>query len=702
VKVRGAVSSVPGDTVVIDVSNIAVHQVARAFAGPQLGGFVDGRIALTGGLLRPELTGRIDVRHLRFDNRLLGDLTLRSRYVPGSPDVQIDAEIAPSSVPPPATVVGTTRPLLVEENALRLSGRFRMPQFDERGRQVLSSALDLRLDAERIDAFFFEYIFKELSDVGGYISGGGTITGSLNDPEFDLALHLADASFTVADYNLRFTAETDGFIDRRGIHIRDGHVRDKTGGTGLVNGSILFNDYRYFSFDLAARLNEIQIMDVTDANRGLSFYGRIWASCNATLTGPLNNALLQSADVVTAPRSEVYIPLMEVASATDPGFILFADSAGNIPDVSRITRRENILARRPIGERPFVDALGMDLNIFAPPGSTVHLVIDPLLGDMMNAVGTGRIQLVRSEGEYLTFGSLDVSGGDYLFTAGDVFVRRFLIDEGTIRWDGDPTDAQLDVWASYRTRASTAGLPGLGGDAESAPLVPLLVRLHITARVSSPSVELSLALERRDQDVVGQGLEAILNDPERSTQYATSVLLTNTFLLTTDQFAEGEAGGNGTRSQFAFNSVSQLVASQINRYLSYALPNVDVNFGLQGERAQDLDVTYGVALRLMDERLVIRGEGVYQNDQQNPTRGEFLVQVRLSPSVSVEVFYRREGDVLSDQTLTNTTGAGVSYETRFSNWDRLMRRLFGWARGEESADQEEEEAEEPVVVGVDR
>ena len=154
------------------------------------------------------------------------------------------------------------------------------------------------------------------------------------------------------------------------------------------------------------------------------------------------------------------------------------------------------------------------------------------------------------------------------------------------------------------------------------------------------------------------------------------MLLTNTFLLTTEQFGDGEPGRNGTRSQFAFNSVSQLVASQINRYLSYALPNVDVNFGLQGERAQDLDVTYGVALRLMDERLVIRGEGIYQNDQQNPTRGEFLVQVRLTPEVSIEMFYRREGDILSDQTLTNTTGAGVSYQTRFTSWQELIDKLF--------------------------
>lgn len=693
IHVSGAFSSVPGDTMVVVADNVALYQLTRALSGAVLGGTLSGRLALTGGIRQPELTGRLDVEHLQMDNRLLGDLRVRSHYVPGLPDVQIDARLRPSANEPPTITADGRRTLLVEENQVHLSGRFRLPEFDERGRRVRPSVLDLNVEAKRADTFFFEYIFREITDVSGYIAGNGRITGSLIDPIFDLSLDLYEAGFSVPDYNLRFNAEAKARIDRDGIHIDDGYLTDKTGGSADLWGSILFNDYRYFSFDLAARLREVQIMDVTDSRRGLSFYGRIWASGNATLTGPLHAAVLQAPDVMTSSGSEVYIPITEVASSNDPGFIVFADSAGNVPDIAALTQRDNILARRPVGERPFVDALGMDLNIFAPPGSTIHLVIDPLLGDMMNAVGTGRIQLVRSEGEYYTYGMLDVSAGDYLFTAGDVFMRRFLIDEGTIRWDGDPTDAQLDVRASYRTRASAAGLPGLSAEASSAPLIPLVVQLHITARVSSPAVDLSLALERRDQDVVAQGLEAILNDPERSTQYATSVLLTNTFLLTTDQFADGDVTRSGTRNQFAFNSLSQLVASQINRYLSHALPNVDVNFGLQGERAQDLDVTYGVALRLMDERLIIRGEGVYQNDRQNPTRGEFVVEVRLTPGVSVEMFYRREGDVLSDQTLTNTTGAGVSYETRFSSWDRLWRRLFGWAYSGNGTTQPSDEPE---------
>jgi hypothetical protein len=160
-------------------------------------------------------------------------------------------------------------------------------------------------------------------------------------------------------------------------------------------------------------------------------------------------------------------------------------------------------------------------------------------------------------------------------------------------------------------------------------------------------------------------------------------------LLTTETLGGGSTGPGesgrlaNTGSQLAFNSVSQLVSSQLNRYLSAALPNVDFNVGVQGETTDDLDIIYGVALRLLDERLIIRGEGVYTgNDefraQQAGPQGEFAVEVRLSNQVSMEVFYRRAGDALTQgQTLTSTTGVGLFYQTQFSTWSSLWHRVTG-------------------------
>jgi hypothetical protein len=110
-----------------------------------------------------------------------------------------------------------------------------------------------------------------------------------------------------------------------------------------------------------------------------------------------------------------------------------------------------------------------------------------------------------------------------------------------------------------------------------------------------------------------------------------------------------------------------------------------------------------VALRLLNERLVIRGEGVYTGDdpsqrQAQGPQGEFVVEVRLSSRVSVEAFYRRSGDELTrGQTLTSSTGAGLSYQTEFSTWRQLFGRVFGWLVPDKTEQDEDAPPTDPVA-----
>ena len=678
VRLYGALSRAPQDTFFVEVADIGLRDLASLrVRNRAVGGQLNGRVALT-NTDRPELTGRLVVDALALDNDILGRLEATSRYVPGSPDVALDVRLAP--IEPDSTFNNR----FVRNNQLHLAGSFRLPQVATGEAARDPGAIDLTLDVARADVFFFEYLFSDLiTHASGALTGAGAIRGTFDYPLFEADLQLSDGRFNIPKFNLAYEIDGNVRVDEEAIRLEGVSLRDKTGGSTTVHGALHFNEYRYFSFDLAAQLREMQIIDVP-TSRELPFYGAIWATGNATLTGPLYNAKLEASDVVTTAQSEIFIPITEDEAEIDPGFIVFTDSTGQVPDLEQLTRRKHILASRPEGERAFVDGMEMDLNIFAPQGSTVHLVIDPLLGDVINAVGSGRIQLLRQEGDFQTFGSFTADSGDYLFTAGEVFVRRFLIESGTITWDGDPLNARLNIQAAYRTRASRTGLPTDIADRLQS-LIPLVVNLNITGRVAAPQVGLNLAVDRSTREPISdtQFLETYLNQPDRAAQMATSVLLTNSFILTT----EG-SGENGALAGSAFNSVSQLVSSQLNRYLSQVVPNADFSFGVQGdETAEDLDLTAGLAIRLLDERLIIRGQGVYRGirqtaDEVDPIanqglQGEFAVEVKLSPSVSVEVFYRREGDVFSESILTNTTGAGLSYNTQFTSWRTLYQRLFG-------------------------
>ena len=694
VDVSGALSAAPTDTLTINAQNVYLPPLSQSLSLPNVvGGSMNATVELRSALQQPRLSTTLTVRRLSYDRRVLGNMRLQGTYAAESSTLAVRGRLqAPAQrtgpLPGPALMPGPVRS--IEPNQFSFRGTVHLPTALAPS-SSRPDALDLSVDIERADLFFFRYIFEErVSQVRGFTAGRLHIGGHLRDPVFDADLQIVDGGVTLPLFGLQYQAEGPVQVDRRGIHI-DRLVVEDDDGRGTVEGSILFNNYQYFSFDLAAQLEGLTVINVSQA-RDLPFYGTIRGSGPLRLTGPLSDATLRSTAARTTPDSELFIPVTAEAAQEESGFIVFADSTSPAVSGARVNRRQNILADRPEGVPSFVDGLNLDLNVTAPEASTVHLVFDPVVGDVVTVVGRGRIQMQRTEGNFSVYGRFRATSGTYLFTAGEVFVRRFSIAAGTITWDGDPTNARLDLDAEYRTRATPSGLPGFQ---DTQGRIPVTVLLDITGRVATPRVDLGLSLTRSEQrDLVGsESLDAILNQPARTTEYATSVLLTNTFLLTTESISapngsSPDASDNRLATagnQLAFNSVSQLVSSQLNRYLGKALPNVDLNFSLQGETPDDLDLIYGVALRLLNERLIIRGEGIYTNDdtQTRPVegpRGEVVVEVRLSPSVSAKVFYRRDGDDLTrNRSLTSSRGVGVSYQTRFSSWRSLLQGLRGTA-----------------------
>jgi len=671
----GTLSGLDSDSLHVDAEALDLNEVFTVIGLRDLfGGRFDAEFAVASVLRQPVVVGAGHIEQFTFAGRRAGRIDLDSRYVPGTDAVAVNLHLMPDG--DPASVV----------NDLRAAGTVRFPGTADDGTRD-RGALDLALTIDRLDLFIFDWLFPSIvDDAGGFATGTGQITGVPRVPLFDANLRIREGRFRVPDFGLALEAEGRVTVDREGFHIRNAQLSDKSGGQGLVRGDILFNDYRFFSFDLAADLAEMEIIDVPES-RDLPFYGNIRATGSATLTGPIDNVFLRATDAQTTPDSEMFIPVTASGPAGDAGFLVFADSLGNVPEFEE---RRSLIAKRPEDERAFLDGLEMNLGINAPPGSTVHLVFDPSIGDVITAVGSAQLQLSIREGEFLTFGTFDVARGDYLFTAGDVFTRQFALERGgTLQWDGDPIDARIDLPATYRTRASLAGLNLPGVDPRQR--VPIVISLDVSGRVLSPLVDLSIALDETNRTAAGgEALRRQLNQPDRQAEYATSVLLTNSFLLAPSENPETI---RDAADELFFTSLSQLVSSRLNLFLNDALgsENVDVLFGVQqGATAEDFDLTYGVALRLLDERLVIRGEGIYQRQSDRPVseelQGEVAVEVRLGPSVALEVFYRREGDVLLGSALSATPygayGAGVNYETAFPSWHALLRRIIGDAEDE--------------------
>ena len=675
----GTLSRAPTDSLIVQAEALELNEVLRALNVPTpLGGRVNGRAAVAGVFAQPEIGGRVVLDPLLFDGRPAGRAVLESQILGGDAGLGVDLRISP--LPQPMVLLPGAA-----QNDLRVAGEMRLPARRPDGSRD-PGRLALGIDADRLDLFFFDWLFPSiLSGARGAASGSGRIQGTFAYPVFLAGLDVADGRFDVPAFGLTLGVEGRIDVDGDGIHVREAVLDDGAGGEGRVAGSVLFNRYRYFSLDLAGRLDRMQVIDVP-ASDDLPFYGDIRASGDLTLSGPLDNTFLRSENAVTTPDSRIFIPVTASGPAQDEAFLVFADSSGQRPEQEQ---RRNLISSRPQGERAFLDGLGMLLNISAPPGSTVHLVFDPVTGEEIVARGEARIQLGITDGRFATYGRFEVGEGAYAFTAGDVFTRTFELEPGgTLVWTGDPIDARMELAATYRTRASLAGL-GLP-EAQERQRVPVVVRADVGGRVTAPLVQLSLAVDRQGEGgtaggAAAEALRTRLNETDRRAEFATSVLLTNTFLLApSDDF--GSVGA--VADELFYTSLGALVSSRVGSFVNRALGNdqVEVLLGVQpGTNPEELDVTYGLALRFLDERLVLRGEGLYQRDASgqtaDPLQGEVAAELRLSDEVSIEVFARREGDPLVGEGVAadpyGTVGAGVTYRSEFASWRRFFQRLFG-------------------------
>ena len=682
----GTLSPAPSDSLVVQAEALELSEVLGALnIRTPLGGRLDGRAAISGVLAKPEVGGRVVLDPLLFDGRPAGQAVLESQILGGEAGLGVDLRVVP--LPQPMVLLPGAA-----QNDLRITGEMRLPARRPDGSRD-PGRLALNIDADRLDLFFFDWLFPSiLSNARGAASGTGRIQGTFSYPVFLAGLDVSNGRFDVPAFGLTLGAEGRVEVDGDGIHVREAVLDDGAGGRGSVAGSVLFNRYRYFSLDLDGRLDRMQVIDVP-ASDDLPFYGDIRASGDLALSGPLDNTFLRSENAVTTPDSRIFIPVTASGPAQDEAFLVFADSVGQRPEQEQ---RRNLISSRPKGERAFLDGLGMLLNISAPPGSTVHLVFDPVTGEEIVAQGEARIQLGITDGRFATYGRFEVGQGAYAFTAGDVFTRTFELEPGgTLVWTGDPIDARMDLAATYRTRASLAGL-GLP-EAQERQRVPVVVRADVGGRVTAPLVQLSLAVDRQSEGgtaggAAAEALRTRLNETDRRAEYATSVLLTNTFLLApSDDF--GSVGD--VADELFYTSLGALVSSRVGGFVNRALGNdqVEVLLGVQpGTNPEELDVTYGLALRFLDERLVLRGEGLYQRDASgqtaDPLQGEVAAELRLSDEVSIEVFARREGDPLVGEGVAadpyGTVGAGVTYRSEFASWRRFFQRLFG-GREEQAA-----------------
>lgn len=708
-RIDGTFSSDIEDRVFYEIQNFDLRRVSDLIPGRvNFSGILNGDFQTRTLTSIPVFQGEFQINNAMLQNRVVGDLSFTSEL--NQTEDRFDTSIRVYTDP------DKYQRYLQENNGigqdLSIDGYFRLPDEDLNEDQNL---FEFNTDLRQIDMWIVSVIVPNIvTEMEGSGVGSGTISGNFNDFDFNSRFEVAEATGTPAFTEVEYELSGElTFNKSDGLIFEEVRLRDANGGTGLLTGNVDLNDFEPIKYiNIRLSLDNLQFLN-TSADPDIPFYGTIFGTGEAEISGTnFSPELRTNGPVVISPNSVMSIPLEpETEIEQERSFIEFVDSFdGPYWGVSR-SDGENGNGNGEEEELTFLQRFTMDMQFQANDPFTVRMIFDEVTSDILTADGTGRMRILLEDQDVSLFGRYNIESGSYQFVSGDIFTRRFTLEQGgTISWSGDLIDADLDVTAVYRARPNISTLltgSAAGADIGASQRVPVELVLVIGGTINEVENNFFFRMPTGIEAVSDPRITAQINNLNQNEEekliQATSILISGNFLPPT------QAQGLGLAESFSGAAVvSPFVTSQIiNPLLSNQINSLlrsDITFDIDFNLNQFNEVDLGVALRLFDDRIVLRREGQITGEQSDI--GDIGATYRINRTFSVTAFHRQDPTLsytnnVESRQSQEMNGVGLEAQVQFNTWQNLrsriagaFRKLFGIKTDKNSNENDQEEIAE--------
>lgn len=550
----------------------------------------------------------------------------------------------------------------------------------------------------------------QIAESGGSLKGSIDVLGTLNDPDVNGSLHFDSAFFTPTMLGARLYIPSDNiFVTPKGVRFDRFTFLDSAGHEAVIDGRILTSDFKKYRFDLRVNADSFLIANATRRpGSDQLFYGRLNVSADTRIAGSLN-----APDVSGNIRINEGTDFKVLLPSTNPevdagvGVVKFVDEKNHVHTVGQKT--DTLTARTE------VSGVDVDLAVQTDSMARFTVVIDERNGDALSVRGVSNLGVgMDRSGKFTLTGAYQLQEGSYLLTLN--FLRRqFNIQHGsTITWTGEPTDARVDITATYTANTSPIDLvvDQLAGSPQNElnrykQRLPFEVDLKMTGELMKPVISFDIQLPDRTSsqwDVVKARLAQLRANESELNKQVFALLLLNRFVSETPL---KDYGDNGGLENYARQSASRLLTDQLNRIAGSLIKGVDLNVGVNssqdystGTAAQRTDVTVGLSKRLLNDRLRVNVgsnfevEGPKQaNESATQIASDISIEYQLTKDGRYQLrTYRRNQytDVVAGQVIETGAGIGASisydrFREIFQSADKTRRqRLQKRARARDS------------------
>ncbi|WP_369049277.1 translocation/assembly module TamB domain-containing protein [Tenacibaculum sp. UWU-22] len=502
-----------------------------------------------------------------------------------------------------------------------------------------------------------------LSNLRGRVTGDFSAKGLLINPDFEGMLHFEDAGLSFPYLNIDFDLKNnpDVTLKDQSFIIKNAILQDTKYNTqGTLKGSITHQNFTQWFLNLAINTDNLLVLD-TKEQEEVQYYGTAFLNGGATIQGLTSNLTIDVAGK-TNPNTVFVIPLSDIKTIDNYRLIHFnSEKRDSIKSV-------NI-------EK--IKGLDLNINLDVTKDATAQVVIDKASGSELKGQGTGNLQIeINTRGKFNMYGDFEVDKGVYNFKYGGIINKPFTVEKGgTISWNGNPFDAELNITAVYRTKANPAKLLE---NIQTSRKIPVDLYTKITGGLFNSKQEFDISIPNADSTVSSE-LEFVLNDndPNRKMRQFFSLLLTGSF------FNEENLGSNA--SSGLAGTASDLIANVLTDVLNSGDGKIQLGLGYtQGDKSNldyliDNQVDVSLSTQLSN-RVIINGKvGIpVGGNTQTSVAGDLKIEVLLNPQGNFRaVVFNRQNEIqyspLEEEGYTQ--GLGLSYQVNFNKLSDLIRKI---------------------------
>jgi len=641
--INGIISKDPSDTLKVkfnsfDISNIDYLTNAKKF---DLDGIVTGNVGISGLYNSPTYYADLKIKDFGINYDKLGDAWVQSKWDDVKKGIRIKAEIFYVGN------IGKSTPVVAEG-------------YYYPGDKPQNFDIDITVENLRLKA-----LSRYVASFGSIVSGTATgklflrgkknpeLTGLLRVMRGALKINYLNTVYAFTYDSVKITKNAFSFSNILAIDQPDYEHRDID--TAIVSGRITHNNFKNISFDIYIEPRKTLVLN-TNASLNELFYGKGYATGNAHIYGD-QKKIHFDIGATTEKGTQLFVPVGTTSTLQASNYITFVKK-----DQQEPVAEETGMA---------VSGINLDMSFNVTDDAEVQLLFDPRAGDRIKGVGNGNIRITYADGEMNMFGDYVLTSGDYLFTFQNIINKRFIIDPGsTVKWNGDPYNAELDIRARYSMRAN---LGGLGVDTNTRyvnvdciiNMKNVLANPEFTFEVDIPSM-----LEYEKAPYLAAMNQNINNN-------FISLLVINSFVNPNTGIGPAVSAG----ATLLGKSASEVLSNQLSNWLSQISKNVNIGVNYRpGDNISEEEIAVALSTQLFNDRVsissnvgVATGQNTTGNNKNsNQIVGDVDIEVKITKALKLKVYNHTNQYNILQYTAPYTQGIGIVYRKEFNTYRDLF------------------------------